>query len=49
MLSSSTLMKAILLTCNQSPMKPFYTGLITVKSHGTSNLASVAEPFNLAH
>lgn len=46
MFNHSILIEAFLLTCNQSPMKPFYIGLIT---HKTSNLASVAEPFNPTH
>ena len=49
MCSYSILIEAFLLTGNQSPMKPFYIGLITVKTHRTSNLASVAEPFKPIH
>ena len=49
MFSYSILIEAFLLTGNQSPMKPFYIGLITVKTHRTSNLASVSEPFNPIH
>lgn len=49
MFSCSILIKAFLLTCNQSPMKPFYIGLITVKTPRTSHLAGVAEPFNPIH